>query len=228
MKVALVSIAYPHPDIDNFNYSLALSYLKAHARHGGSEIRNEVDIEILFIPDGPKEDVLYLVLAGVKIVVGGDSVSDVSTRLIREHPSIDIIVKGEGEITFSEVLSHLLHHKDLRDVPGITYRRGRGVYENRDRPAVKTLDDIPSPFLTGIIDLKDGQVKEHVALETMRGCPLHCHFCFYPKYSRGVRYFSVERVEEELGLILSAGPKRLFLMDPTYNMNRERAGRILR
>ena len=65
-------------------------------------------------------------------------------------------------------------------------------------------------------------------METMRGCPYSCHYCYYHKDFKKLNYFSLERVERELKYILEREPRGVYLMDPTFNTNKKRSKEILR
>lgn len=92
---------------------------------------------------------------------------------------------------------------------------------------MRNVGDIPSPYLSGLVNLKDKNIVD-VPLETMRGCSSRCHYCYYHKNFPVVRYFSLSRVEKELKLILSHKPHEVYLMDPTFNSNSQRAKKILK
>jgi len=78
-----------------------------------------------------------------------------------------------------------------------------------------------------LVNLKDKNIVD-VPLETMRGCFSRCHYCYYHKNFPVARYFSLSRVEKELKLILSHKPHEVYLMDPTFNSNPQRAKKILK
>ena len=58
----------------------------------------------------------------VKIVFGNRHATFNHDRLLKKYPSIDICVRGEGEITFHELVKAIEKNKDLKSVLGITYR----------------------------------------------------------------------------------------------------------
>ncbi len=66
-----------------------------------------------------------------------------------------------------------------RELPSSVYRRpGRQALDRTrtDRPRRKEVDEIPSPWLTGIQDeFFDGRLAP--MMETNRGCPFTCTFC---------------------------------------------------
>jgi radical SAM superfamily enzyme YgiQ (UPF0313 family) len=164
----------------------------------------------------------------VKIVLGGPQVTPVARRVLEENPVIDIIVRGEGEQTFLELVK-LLKRCDgslapLRNVQGITYRDDGAIMENPCRALIADVDSIPSAYFQSA----DMMQKADICLETMRGCPFRCSFCYYTKGNRNVRYFSVERIKEELEFILKQDVKRIYLMDPTFNIKPQRSKEILR
>ncbi|MCX7747693.1 MAG: radical SAM protein [Clostridia bacterium] len=172
---------------------------------------------------------LKAILKDITIVLGGPEVSYGTEAVMEELKEVDIVIRGEGEITFNEVVSDLfLGHKGLQNIKGITYRKGNGeITSNEDRPLHPVLDDFPSPLLTGMIDLSkcDGEV----AFETVRGCRFKCSYCLYTKGMNCVRYFSLERVEKELEIVLlSPYVKIIWFVDPTFNENEERALQILK
>lgn len=165
------------------------------------------------------------------VVLGGPEVSDETQLLLHQTPAFDVIVRGEGEHVFYELVKRFLAGGDLSDVAGITYRRGASVIENSDqgRLALMPLDVIPSVFVDEIFDWSSLK-GSFVALETQRGCNFSCGFCRYRKMDgRGARFFSLERVYQELEFIKRRiEPKYLYLMDPTFNNRQDRAKTILR
>jgi radical SAM superfamily enzyme YgiQ (UPF0313 family) len=121
------------------------------------------------------------------------------------HPEVDVYVLGEGDFLATEVVRHYLdcgrdwRAMGNRDLPSCLYRRTDGtVVRSELRPRCKEIDDIPSPWLTGILDeFFDGKLAP--IIETNRGCPFTCTFCcqgtnWYTK----VHYFSQERLRQEL------------------------------
>jgi radical SAM superfamily enzyme YgiQ (UPF0313 family) len=139
---------------------------------------------------------------GVVIVVGGPQApDDARGKTLVESGLVDVIVHGEGEIAFAELLEAIRDGAPLRDVAGVTARdeQGRAV-RSAPRQRVAELDQLPSPFLSGDFEplLKRGD--RLIGLwETNRGCPFSCTFCYWGSaINTKVRLFGQERLEREL------------------------------
>jgi radical SAM C-methyltransferase len=142
------------------------------------------------------------------VVFGGTHVSEQADRVFRMFPEVDIVVNGEGELTMRELIRQCLDGTDPRSldgVLGIAYQTDGGdVVTNAARPRIEDLDIIPSPFLTGALELTDaaGAFRYDVALmETNRGCPHKCAFCYWGgAVGQKVRAFPMDRLRAELAL----------------------------
>jgi len=159
----------------------------------------------------------------VTVVLGGPEVSPRAEELLAQEKAVDLVIRGEGEESFAQFISG----EALGRISGISFRDNAAIIHNPDRPLLRNINKIPSPYLSGLVDLKDKSILD-VPLETMRGCISACGYCYYHKNLPLVRYFSLRRVEDELKLILSYNPREVYLMDATFNSNPQRAKKILR
>ena len=140
------------------------------------------------------------------VIFGGTHVAHQAERVFRQYPDVDIVVNTEGEFVFRDLLRAFLADRsprELSDVGGISFSPSPGEIVTVDAPErVQDLDSIPSPFLTGAIPLTDhnGEFRYDVALmETNRGCPYRCAFCFWGgAVGQKVRTFSMDRLSAEI------------------------------
>ncbi|MBE0416648.1 MAG: B12-binding domain-containing radical SAM protein [Coriobacteriia bacterium] len=164
---------------------------------------------------------LKKILPDVFIVVGGPEVAPIAEQVLKAQPAIDAVVRGEGEETFAELLSVLLRGRSPWRVEGVTARRDGEVVSAPDRVLIGDLDSIPSPYLTGVLESVEGSAY----IETYRGCPHRCGYCFEGKGFSRIRSFSKERVEAEIAHLASAAGILLFsFIDPVFNLTPERLG----
>lgn len=158
-------------------------------------------------------------------IFGGTHVANQGARTFRMFPDVDIVANGEGEAIFPPVLRAYLEGRtvaDLHDVPGITFRVGNEVHTTPEAARIQDLDTIPSPFLTGAIPLTDvhGDFRYDVALiETNRGCPYKCAFCFWGgAVGQKVRAFSRDRLRAELEIFGYHKVHTVVLCDANFGM----------
>lgn len=153
------------------------------------------------------------------IVVGGPEVAPIAEEVLESQPAIDAVVRGEGEETFAELLSTLIRNRSPWRVEGVTARRDGEIVSAPDRPLIADLDSLPSPYLTGSLEPVEGSAY----IETYRGCPHRCGYCFEGKGFGRIRSFSRERVESEVAFLASnAGIRSFSFIDPVFNLTRER------
>ncbi|MBW1771140.1 MAG: B12-binding domain-containing radical SAM protein [Deltaproteobacteria bacterium] len=159
-----------------------------------------------------------------KIILGGPEVGPIARKCMTENPAVDVVVMGEGEATFQELLrSYLDHGKPMASVKGITYRQDGKICSTEQRPLMDDLGDIPSPYLTGILTPRD----KVTYLETYRGCPYRCAFCFEGKNFPKLRFFPEERIRREIELVTSNPNISTFhVVDSVFNLKKSRLRRI--
>jgi anaerobic magnesium-protoporphyrin IX monomethyl ester cyclase len=168
--------------------------------------------------------ILKTIFPEMKIVLGGPEVGPIGTKYLRESPFIDAVIKGEGEITFSELLTVYLGNGRIDEIQGVSYRAGDHIAENPDRPPIEDLSEIPSPYLEGILVPRD----KVTYIETYRGCMFRCHYCFEGKNVPKLRFFPEDRVQKEIELVLSNPDIRTFhFVDTVFNFKKERLERIV-
>jgi radical SAM superfamily enzyme YgiQ (UPF0313 family) len=160
----------------------------------------------------------------VKIILGGPEVGPAAQKYMMENPAIDAIVVGEGEVTFHELLrSFFGTGTSLAQVKGIVYREKDRIVTTETRPLYANLEDIPSPYLTGILRPRD----EVTYIETYRGCPYRCAFCYEGKNFSELRFFPEERIKKEIELIMSIPTIRSFhIVDSVFNLKKERLRKL--
>lgn len=164
-------------------------------------------------------------LPRLRIILGGPEVSVRGPSVLSEIPEADVVVQGEGELTFAAVLRAWAGGKGLDGVLGTIHRRRGETVSNPERPLIQDLSIIPSPFLTGLMPVSPG---ERIALETSRGCPLQCRFCDWQNY-QATRWFPAERAIKEAALIhRQSSGIFIFVTDADIFTNKKRAALLLR
>jgi radical SAM superfamily enzyme YgiQ (UPF0313 family) len=159
-----------------------------------------------------------------RILLGGPEVGPVGPKYLTENSYLDAVIKGEGEITFSELLKCYLGKGRLEDIQGLCYKVDGQVLENPERPPIEDLGEIPSPYLEGILTPRDRVTY----IETYRGCIFKCHYCFEGKNLPKLRFFPEERVRKEIEFVLRNPEIRSFhFVDTVFNVRKDRLEKLV-
>ena len=156
---------------------------------------------------------------GCRIVLGGPDISFEAADFFHQYP-VDAIICGEGEIPLRHLLSAWQAGKRPTLLAGLQLP---GEDSSADESQLDPLDQLPSPFAAGLVDLSRGLVY----YESSRGCPYQCSFCLSARSER-VRSFSMERIKADLGLLMEQQVKLIKFVDRTFNYNAERSREIFR
>jgi anaerobic magnesium-protoporphyrin IX monomethyl ester cyclase len=159
------------------------------------------------------------------VVFGGWHPTLLPAQTLAE-PYVDIIVRGQGEITFCELVKAFENKSSLKDIAGISWKTGVMQTHNPDRP-VQQLDDLPLPAF----DLVDFDAYEKVqgirklAYATSIGCPYACNYCTDTIfYKRRFNALSAERVVSELTeLVTRYQIEEIALLDSNFPVDLHRA-----
>jgi len=134
------------------------------------------------------------------IVMGGPEPAVADPDLFVKHPWMDLVVKLEGELVFAEVLKH--HGQDFGAIPGLVVNCAGQAVDTGNSERIQNLDQLPSPYLTGMFDhliQQHPDVTWNATLETNRGCPYQCTFCDWGSLTYNkVKQFDLDRVFAEL------------------------------
>lgn len=160
----------------------------------------------------------------ILIIFGGPQVPEqreVCEAFLREHPFIDVLCHGEGEVIFLQLLEAYPNH-DWAEIPGISWIDASGSFITHPKPPrIKELDKIPSPFLSGVFDplLSRRDVRWITSWESNRGCPFSCTFCDWGSAVAGKVYqFGMERLLAELHWFADKRIEVLYCIDANFGM----------
>ena len=144
-------------------------------------------------------------------VMGGPNISLEPERQLAyldKYRFVDVYALGEGDFLAHHIVRTFIDAgatiKGLgaAGLPSSVFRNPEGQAAiDETKPRHKEVEDIPSPFLTGIQDeFFDGKLAPMI--ETNRGCPFTCTFCVQgTKYYSKIHNFSVDRIKEEITYI---------------------------
>lgn len=152
------------------------------------------------------------------VIFGGHNVPD-NGALLEEEDSVDILVHGEGEEPFLDLLK-ALPGPALHTVPNISYRDQSGNTVKTPAKDYPDIDSYPSAYLTGVYDsliLENPDVDFLAVLETNRGCPYSCSYCDWCA-SKTVRFFPMERIKAEVAWLSSNKIEYCFCADSNFGM----------
>jgi len=165
--------------------------------------------------------------SGAATVVGGYHPTGVP-ELMLSYPQVDMVVRGEGELTMRE----LVEKGSPEGVLGASYKKDGKVIHNGDRPKIEDLDSLPFParHLRQYSYKAADRRTDCDVLVTSRGCRGRCSFCCEPSMSHGrLRCRSPENVMEEILEIARYHewrPVSVTLADPNFMGNPERADHL--
>jgi len=175
-------------------------------------------------------------LPDTKLVLGGYHATFAASRIIRDYPFIDYIVKGEGEVSFPQLLGCIEQGASPTEVSGMCYMDNGRLVENPFK-LIEDLDSLPFPAreLTGGFEY--GYYYQNIKLTfgkftticTSRGCPFKCTYCSCAELSlRKWRPRSAQNVVDELEKIYNDGYQCCVLVDDNFTNRRQRVEDICR
>ncbi len=157
---------------------------------------------------------------GIKVAVGGYDPS-LAAEAYREM-GIDYIVRGEGEITFRDLLRALEQGQAPGHICGLSYRKGDQWIHNPDR-AVHGIENGEVRLPNRAARVLKGYTllgRQVDVIETSRGCTFDCSFCsIIEMRGRNFHTFKFDRVLADIRDAHDHGARTIFLVDDNITLN---------
>lgn len=168
------------------------------------------------------------------VVWGGYHPSLLAAQTAQE-PSVDIVVRGQGEETCLELAEHLDGGLALDQINGITFLDNGAPVENPGRKVADINKFPPMPY--HLIDLEKyiefnrrvhGDTRRAISYVSSFGCPHICGFCSNPEaYGRQWRGLKAERVVAEVAeLVERYDLDRVYFDDNNFFASKRRVRAI--
>jgi len=114
------------------------------------------------------------------IIVGGRAASFNPEEVLQNNPQVNIVVRGDGEQTITEILSG----KRLEEITGISYMKNGKIFHNPSRRFNTIPEDIypDRSRRRNLYHIRMGDFDTGIScdlLSSSRGCPFHCKFCTF-------------------------------------------------
>ena len=155
---------------------------------------------------------------------GGPEVSYESETFLRENPAVDLVMRGEGELVFSELMNYLDFGTpaSLHDIKGLTFRDGDEIVSTAQQEPLD-LALLPFPYADDFSDVEN----QIIYYESSRGCPYSCGYCL-SSIEKGVRFVPLEQVYPALQKFLDHRVRQVKFIDRTFNCKKSHAMGIWR
>ncbi|MDR2707653.1 MAG: B12-binding domain-containing radical SAM protein, partial [Nitrososphaerota archaeon] len=159
------------------------------------------------------------------VVLGGPHATFMDREILAAESAVDVIVRGEGEVTFAELTQRIVNGVGLNSADGITYRHQDNIVQNPIRGFIQNLDDLPFPAYKHF-PLEKYRLfgKLFFPVITSRGCPFQCNFCTTSRIlGRQYRVRSPQNIGHELELLKREyGANSFTFYDDTLTLDKKR------
>jgi anaerobic magnesium-protoporphyrin IX monomethyl ester cyclase len=186
-------------------------------------------LNVIFIK--PAYDFIQLLRSlGIPIVAGGPHPSLLSEEAI--FNGIDIVVRGEGEVTVVELNRALAENVPLDGIPGLVFKDENGhIRDTGSREPIHNLDHLPFPakhLFPKEWYVKDSEFYQvYGAIFSGRGCPAACTYCYKGVFGPGCRFRSAENVFQEMKFLHAAyGVTAFEFMDDAFSADLNRVDQL--
>ena len=155
---------------------------------------------------------------------GGPEVSYEAETFLRENKAVDLIMRGEGELVFSQYLDYLDFGtpSSLYDIKSMTFRDGDRIVSTMQQEPLD-LALLPFPYEEDFRDVEN----QIIYYESSRGCPYSCGYCL-SSIEKGVRFVPLEKVYTALQKFLDHKVRQVKFIDRTFNCKKSHAMGIWR
>jgi radical SAM superfamily enzyme YgiQ (UPF0313 family) len=178
-------------------------------------------------------------LPGTIIIIGGPHPTAMPEEAF-ERSDPDVVVMGEGEKTFTELLGYYAgdHEgvEELKRIDGLCLHDGVKIIKTKGRDFIENLDIIPFPArdLIAMEKYKGYPIYKanpSSAILSSRGCPFNCTFCsnnIWKSAKPHYRVRSPKNIVDELEILVSQGYREFFDFSDELNTNLEYSKEIFR
>jgi radical SAM superfamily enzyme YgiQ (UPF0313 family) len=171
-------------------------------------------------------------------VVGGAHATVEAETILKSHPYVDYVIRGEGEITLCELVNSIREGSGIERVLGLSYRDGKQIVCNADRDLIEDIDSLPIPDRKYIDMERYKKINAEAlwatrkypaaSIMTSRGCPFNCVFCSTKRVWRRIwRPRAAQKVAQEIEYLVNTyGIREIAIYDDQFVVDAKRVHEI--
>ncbi len=158
--------------------------------------------------------------ADVPLILGGQYSNLKYATILRDHPQVSFVVRGDGETALPALLHALRTGGRPEQVPNLVWRDWTTGKLRINPMDYIDLDIYPAPAFPGS--------QAVLPYESMRGCPFSCRFCSYPAASPQWRHKSADKILADwMGYAAHNNVRHIQAMDSTFTVPKPRLLQLL-